>query len=454
MNAVIERLRAALRSQKVRGDEYEQLVGREDEEGGADDITLQEALALEEKPFSWVEYSVFLILGVAMLWAWNMFLAAATYFATRFQGNPWILANYQSSILTVATTANLASMFLLTNLQAGASYPRRIILALIIDIVVFTILALSTIFFVTVSPGVYFAFLLATVLATSTATGLLQNGALAFVATFAHPSYMQAIMTGQAVAGVLPSIAQIVSVLAVPEESPSSTDNTPPAVPPPQTSSTSAFMYFLTATFVAVLTLVLFTPLARRHTPTPTSPTPSAPARKVMSMPTLYRQLPFYSASIFLCFTLTMFFPVYTAQITSVHPAPMPRYLHAPIFIPLAFLIWNTGDLLGRLSTLFTSSLPARPRSLFAVSLARAIFLPLYALSNVSGRGAWVQSDLFYLLIVQLGFGLTNGWLASSAMMGATGAVGEEEREAAGAFMGFNLVAGLTAGSLLSFAAV
>ncbi|OBT52480.1 hypothetical protein VE04_07475 [Pseudogymnoascus sp. 24MN13] len=447
MNAVIERLRATLRSQKVRGDEYEQLVGREDEEGGADDITLQEALALEEKPFSWVEYTVFLILGVAMLWAWNMFLAAATYFATRFQGSPWILANYQSSILTVATTANLASMFLLTNLQAGASYPRRIILALIIDIVVFTILALSTIFFVTVSPGVYFAFVLATVLATSTATGLLQNGALAFVATFAHPSYMQAIMTGQAVAGVLPSIAQIVSVLAVPEE-PSSTDNTPPAVPPPQTSSTSAFLYFLTATFVDVLAHLAFTPLARRHTPTPTSPTPAAPARKVMSMPALYRQLPFYSASIFLCFTLTMFFPVYTAQIISVHPAPTPRYLHAPIFIPLAFLIWNTGDLLGRLSTLFTSSLPHRPRSLFAVSLARAAFLPLYALSNVSGRGPWVQSDLFYLLIVQLGFGLRNGRSASSAMMGATGAVEEEEREAAGAFMG------LTAGSLLSFAAV
>lgn len=70
MNAVIERLRATLRSQKVRGDEYEQLVGREDEEGGADDITLQEALSLEEKPFSWVEYVVFLILGIAMLWAW------------------------------------------------------------------------------------------------------------------------------------------------------------------------------------------------------------------------------------------------------------------------------------------------------------------------------------------------------------------------------------------------
>ncbi|OBT68225.1 hypothetical protein VE03_02332 [Pseudogymnoascus sp. 23342-1-I1] len=451
MNAVIERLRATLRSQKVRGDEYEQLVGRDDEETGADDITLQEALALEEKPFSWIEYGVFLILGVAMLWAWNMFLAAATYFATRFQGSPWILANYQSSILTVATTANLASMFLLANMQSGASYPRRIILALLIDIVVFTILALSTIFFVTVSPGVYFAFLLATVLATSTATGLLQNGALAFVATFAHPSYMQAIMTGQAVAGVLPSIAQIVAVLAVPEESPSNTD-----APPAQTSSTSAFLYFLTATFVALLTLAVFTPLARRHIPTPTTttPSPAAPARKIMSLPTLYAQLPFYSATIILCFVLTMFFPVYTAQITSVHAPPTPRYLHAPIFIPLAFLIWNSGDLLGRLSTLLPSTLPSRPRTLFGVALLRALFLPLYALSNVSGRGAWVQSDVFYLVVVQLGFGATNGWLASSAMMGATGAVGEEEREAVGAFMGFNLVAGLTAGSLLSFAAV
>lgn len=70
MNAVIERLRATLRSQKVRGDEYEQLVGRDDEEGGPDDITLYEALALEQKPFSWIEYGIFLILGVAMLWAW------------------------------------------------------------------------------------------------------------------------------------------------------------------------------------------------------------------------------------------------------------------------------------------------------------------------------------------------------------------------------------------------
>jgi equilibrative nucleoside transporter 1/2/3 len=69
MNAIIDRLRATLRK-PVNGEEYQQLVVQDDEEVGCGDITLQEALALEETPFSWVEYVVFLILGIAMLWAW------------------------------------------------------------------------------------------------------------------------------------------------------------------------------------------------------------------------------------------------------------------------------------------------------------------------------------------------------------------------------------------------
>lgn len=41
-------------------------VGEDTEEG--DDDTL--ASAQEGVPFSWLEYLVFLLLGVAMLWAW------------------------------------------------------------------------------------------------------------------------------------------------------------------------------------------------------------------------------------------------------------------------------------------------------------------------------------------------------------------------------------------------
>lgn len=69
MDALINRLRATLQKSDE-GQEYEQLVPQEDEELRGNDITLQEALALEDTPFSWIEYGVFLLLGVAMLWAW------------------------------------------------------------------------------------------------------------------------------------------------------------------------------------------------------------------------------------------------------------------------------------------------------------------------------------------------------------------------------------------------
>lgn len=76
----------------------------------------------------------------------------------------------------------------------------------------------------------------------------------------------------------------------------------------------------------------------------------------------------------------------------------------------------------------------------------------MYQLCNIRDRGAVINSDAFYLLVVQFGFGLTNGWLGSSCMMGANEWVEHGEREAAGGFMGLNLVAGLTVGSLSSFA--
>jgi len=67
------------------------------------------------------------------------------------------------------------------------------------------------------------------------------------------------------------------------------------------------------------------------------------------------------------------------------------------------------------------------------------------------GEGAIVQSDFFYLVVVQFLFGLSNGYLGSSCMMGVGEWVEEEEREAAGGFMGLWLVGGLAVGSLGSF---
>ena len=402
-----------------------------------------------------------------------MFLAAAPYFAHRFRANAWILSHFQSAEISVSCVMNLTSMVILTKMQKNASYPRRISLSLIINITCFVLLSVSTLFWT--KAGVYFGFLMLMIFLASLSTGLIQNGLFAYVSGFGRSEYTQAIMTGQAVAGVLPPMAQIIAVLAVP---PTEGDGEKD----PSQNPESAFIYFLTATAVSVISLLAFFYLLRRRSSTTgqveatvesaRKPTangasdgaavngdlardegdhnqgirPSEQPKASIPLTTLFRKVPFLALGVFLCFAITMVFPVFTASIRSV------SNLSDAVFIPVAFLIWNLGDLLGRLATLYTRiNLTHYPFALFCLSMARLVFIPLYMLCNIGGRGAVVQSDVFYLIVVQFLFGLSNGYLGSNCMMGAGDWVKEEEREAAGGFMGLCLVGGLTVGSLLSF---
>ena len=386
-----------------------------------------------------------------------MFLAAGPYFQHRFESNEPILRNFQSAELSVSTITNLGSMFVLTKLQARASYPKRIMASLIINIAIFTLLAMSTRLFLGVSASVYFAFLILVVFGTSLATALCQNGVFAYVSGFGREEYTQGIMAGQGVAGVLPCIAQIVSVLSVPEMVVNGGV--------PQKATTSAFAYFLTATVVSTIALLAFALLLSRHGSRQRHKSVMdggdgddenvEAQRESIPLYTLLRKLFWLAGAIFLTFAITMFYPVFTQQIESVWPISGSLRLFQPAsFIPLAFLFWNVGDLLGRLAPVIPAlSLASRPRVLFMLSLARIVFIPMYLLCNIHGRGARFSSDTFYLVVVQFLFGLSNGYIGSSCMMGFVEWVDIEEREAAGGFMSLCLVAGLTVGSLLSFLA-
>ncbi|KAK6209556.1 nucleoside transporter [Colletotrichum tabaci] len=459
----MERIRELLgKHRKPDRQEYEPLAEEGRELEGS---TLTEGL--EEVPFSWTEYIMFAWLGMAMLWAWNMFLAAAPYFQVRFQSDAWISQNFQSAILTVSTLTNLTAMLVLTNIQYAASYPFRINLALLLNCVIFSLLTASTSLALDASPAAYLAFILVMVASSSWATGLIQNGAFAFAASFGRPEYMQALMAGQGVAGVLPPIAQVITVLAVPEKDGAAADTGGDA----RSLSSSAFVYFLAAVAVSVSALAAFVPLVRRHNHIVESrmvdhmaesltsvQEAERAARKVVSPLRLLKKLHWLAGAIFMCFAVAMFFPVFTGKILSVRypgdeKSPTGSLFRPAAFIPLAFFAWNLGDLSGRMATILPFSLRHRPAALFAVSLVRMGFLPMYLLCNIGGRGAVVSSDFFYLVIVQFLFGLTNGWLGSSCMMAAGEWVEEGEREATGGFMGLCLVAGLTTGSLLSFTA-
>lgn len=383
-----------------------------------------------------------------------MFLAAGPYFQSRFQTNDWLLRNFQSAELTVSTVTNLGIVFLLTNMQANASYSRRIIYALLVNIVAFTLLAMSTRLFTGISASVYFVFLMTLVGAASLATGTLQNGIYAYVSSFGQEAYTQGIMTGQAIAGVAPPLVQIISVLSAP---PASVDKDVP-----EESSTSALAYFLTATAVSTATLLAFLYLHRsrrailrakavleeagQHDGDALGSNP----RERVPLATLFRKTFWLASAVFFCFAVTMVYPVYTQEIDSVHTSG--ALFQPAAFIPLAFFFWNAGDLVGRLLTAVpVLRITHKAKLVFLLSLLRVAFIPLYLLCNIHGRGAKVNSDFFYLVIVQFVFGMSNGYVGSNCMMGAVEYVEEHEREATGGFMGLALVGGLTVGSLFSF---
>jgi equilibrative nucleoside transporter 1/2/3 len=405
-----------------------------------------------------------------------MFLAAAPYFHRRFEKSPWAVEHYESSIVSVSTVTNLLCVLVLAKLQQNASYPIRIAVSLVILTTVFALQAMSTVFFRTVPIGIYFIFVMSMVLGASFAVGMNQNGVFAYVSGFGRPEYTQAIMAGQGIAGVLPCIVQIITNAAGSRRHGGDHHEKDDS----GEFYKSALTYFLFAVLVTLVALFSFLRLMSRTVgsrwfirelraiknastmsdATNPAPEPSAPAHKTVGLWRLFLRLKWLALAVYLCFTVTMVYPVFTVKVQSVHdPATRSRIFEPELFIPLAFLFWNMGDLIGRMSPIVPAFARAAdyPRALFAFSVSRLIFIPMYLACNIrSGRdaaenNAVINSDFFYLFIVQLGFGLTNGFLGSACMMGAGQYVTADEREAAGGFMSMMLVAGLATGSLLSF---
>ena len=348
-------------------------------------------------------------------------------------------------------------MIVLAQKQKNVSYPWRVVAFLVLNGATFLLLTLFSVVFLDIDPNVYFGIVLILVCVAALCTALAQNALFALSSGYGREEYTQAIMAGQGVAGVAPCIVEIVSVLSVSQRSAEHGHLGDP--------SKSAFAYFLTSTAISALCLLAFGYLMRHHRRVSSvkqivqdaqnAETNAQSQRKQVGLMTLFWKLKWFAIGIFMTFAVSMMFPVFTQQILSVQPPETaPRLLQPATFIPLALLLWNAGDLLGRYAPLVPFfNLTQSPKSALAWSFARIVFIPLYLMCNIKGQGALIASDLFYLVVVQFFFGFTNGWIGSSCMMAAPEWVEKDEREATGGFMGLVLVAGLTVGSFLSFLA-
>lgn len=401
----------------------------------------------EEVEINKLEYVTFLIIGVSYLWPWNCFLAATAYLTDRFEGHEWIQANLSSSIMTVSTiSATTCTLFLAQN-QRGANYKTRVLMGELCIGGVFLLMALSCLFH-TLSIPLYFAFVLLCVFGSSIGVAFAQNGSFALVNTIGSV-YTQAIMVGQAVAGVLPAFISFVTALI-------SGDST-------SASGLSSALYFLVATAVSSVAFLLFYQSMRRHSKiqgdAEYEPAPQGDhdrnsdqvppisglvdAKAHVPLPVLLRKLMAPGFAVFMTFTVTLVYPIFTNTVPSANG------IRRHLFVPLVYLFWNVGDLVGRLLCGMPHLVISKSRALVIYGLARILMVPFFFLFSSN----MIQSDFLYLLL-QFTFGVTNGHLGSSGMMVAPDYVQEEEKEAAGGFMTLVLSLGLAAGSLFSFVVV
>lgn len=160
---------------------------------------------------------------------------------------------------------------------------------------------------------------------------------------------------------------------------------------------------------------------------------------------------------IFLVFSLTLcLFPSWISHLRSVHQCQTQNRLYNDLYIPLSFVIFNVGDLIGRLLSEIVPVTRIRHFSskLVLVALGRfLLFPPLFLLCMTQDSRDWTIPSDVYSFSVQFFFAITNGLLLSCSFMHAPHLVTHNAsmQERASEIMTFAVSFGLLTGSLLSF---
>lgn len=121
------------------------------------------------------------------------------------------------------------------------------------------------------------------------------------------------------------------------------------------------------------------------------------------------------------------------------------------LFIPFMFLLFNLFDFVGRVFA-GINQLGLTSDTVWIAVLCRVIFVPLFLFCNVSGSKLPVlfKSDAFPIIFMIL-FATSNGYLSTLSMMFGPSMVSSRHSNLAGTIMVFCLTFGLLTGSALSF---
>lgn len=167
----------------------------------------------------------------------------------------------------------------------------------------------------------------------------------------------------------------------------------------------------------------------------------------------IFNQIKPAAAGAYLTFAVTLaLFPSITVLIESSQQCSSnASRFNNDLFIPFMFLLFNLFDFIGRVFA-GVNQLGLTPNTVWIAVACRVIFIPLFLFCNVSGSQLPVLfgSDAFPIIFMIL-FALSNGYLSTLSMMFGPTMVSTRHSNLAGTIMVFCLTFGLMSGSVLSF---
>ncbi|KAJ1902396.1 hypothetical protein LPJ66_000007 [Kickxella alabastrina] len=406
-------------------------------------------------------YFLFLGMGLATLLPWNLFISASEFYSYQFAGSvhqQTFQNSFSVAYMVTNFMFNMYAMVTVTNSDPN----RRIFAGLAANTLVYVVgLIMPLMRDYRGAPSFYIVMLqLAT---TAAASGMLTNSLFALVAHFS-PSHVEGVFSGQATAGIIATVAQLVTAYSV-----KPTDFAASAVPDDKVAEGLIFRtiaYFAFATAVNLFLTAAFwhikrDPYYRQQSklacPSSSSlsdvdaesellisrSTPNSPplAAGIEAFRTTFKQISGYTYVILLDFSITLaVFPSITAMVTSTSGFKLLTEWH--------FFLYNCGDLIGR--RLAPSLAIFRSSSLFAIALARILFIPAFFACHVSFSvwNNWIESDYVFLALVVL-LGITNGFLSTRSAMLAPSL--SDQPTIAGSIVAISISTGLAMGSVLSW---
>lgn len=198
-------------------------------------------------------YFIMLFQGLANLFPWNTFITASVYFASRFCNTPFA-NSFEAYFSFFATAFQTLGLALSVVYQERFSLHSRIIYPLLVYSVIFSITTMLVLAADFNGEPLFWVMLLAITL--SGICGAFLSGGLFSMSAVFPPSYTAALMTGQALAGVVVSASDLLTSLAGAQPDTFCDSTTTTSTPTPICEykvSYSALVYFLIATFVLLL---------------------------------------------------------------------------------------------------------------------------------------------------------------------------------------------------------